>query len=68
LVTMNITRGPFSANVEPIYVAGRRQGEFQVVVSRYGTPLYERLEGDFEEALRLAKAYVDWELDNYTDT
>ena len=65
---MNITRGPFSANVDPIYVAGRRQGEYQVVVSRYGTPLYAQLESDFEEALRLAKAYVDWELDNYTDT
>ena len=65
---INITRGPFSADVDPICVAGRRKGEYHVVVSLYGTPLYEQLESDFEEALRLAKAYVDWELDNYTDT
>jgi hypothetical protein len=66
IVNMNITRGPYSANVAPIPL-GKRGIGFQVVVCRYGTPLYEHSESDFEEAIRVAKAYIEWELDNHTD-
>jgi hypothetical protein len=65
---VNITRGPYSANIDPICIAGRYQAEFEIVVSRYGMPLYHQLESDFEEAMRVAKAYIDWEVANYTDS
>jgi hypothetical protein len=64
---MNMSRWPYSADVDPIDVTGSRQGEFQIVESRYGTPIYEQLEDDFEEAMRVAKAYIDWEVDRQTD-
>lgn len=64
---MTITRGPYSANIDPVYIAGRRQIEYQVVVCRYRTPVYVQSEDDFEEAMRVAKAYVEWESDQYTD-
>lgn len=32
LVTMNITSGPYSANVEPVHVARKQQTEYEVVV------------------------------------
>lgn len=66
--TMKITRGPYSANVDAIQVAGRRQAEYHVVISRHGTPVYEQLEDDFEGAMRVAQAYIDWRLDGHTDT
>jgi uncharacterized Zn finger protein len=65
---MNITRGPYSANVDPTHAVGRQQSEFQVIVSKYGMPIYKHVEMDFEEAVRVAKAYIDWELDKETDT
>lgn len=67
-MTVNITRGPFTANVGSVRVFGKQQTEFQILVSRYGTLVYEQLENDFEEAVRVAEAYINWELDQQTDT
>jgi len=64
---MNITRGPYSVNVDPIRIIGRPGAEYQVVVSRYGHPVYEHLEHDFLDAMRLAQAYIDWEVENHSD-
>jgi hypothetical protein len=64
---MKITRGPFSADVNPIHIAGETQPGYQVAGSRYGIPVYEQLESDFEEAMRIAHAYVDWQLGHHTD-
>jgi hypothetical protein len=63
---MNITRGPYSANVDPIYLAAKHRAEYQVVISRYGTPVYQQMEDELEEAMRVAKAYIDWQLDKDT--
>ena len=65
---MNITRGPYSADVDPVSIGRRHRTEYKVVVSRYGTPVYEQLEDDFEEAMRVAKAYIDWQVEKHTDT
>jgi hypothetical protein len=66
--TMVINRRPYSANIDLIRMAGRGPAGYQVVVSRYGIPLYGHLEIDFEEAMRVANAYIDWELKHHTDT
>lgn len=35
--------------------------------TRYGAPVYEQVEDNFEEAIRVVRAYIDWQLDNHTD-
>jgi hypothetical protein len=65
---MNITRGPYSADVGPVYIGGRRRTEFQIIVSRYGMPVYEQMEYDFEEAMRVAGAYIEWQLEQHADS
>ena len=65
---MLITRGPYAANVNPLPLGSGRTGDYRVVVTRYGAPLYEQLEHDFEQALRVARAFVDWEWENHTDS
>jgi hypothetical protein len=63
---MNITRGHYSAEIDPIHIVGRKHAEYRVVVSRYGMPVYDNCEVELQEAMRVAKAYIDWELDNRT--
>jgi hypothetical protein len=64
---MNISFGPYSADVDPIVVAGKRPLGYHVAVSRSGTLLYEQLEQDWEEAVQVALAYINWELDHYAE-
>jgi hypothetical protein len=40
--TMNITRGPYSANVDPIYLEAKHRAEYQVVISRTEHPFTNR--------------------------
>jgi len=64
---MNVSYGPYSASVDQVFVAGIGHSQYHIVLSRYGTPLYEQIEVDFEEAIRVANAYIEWELAHQTD-
>jgi len=65
---MNITRGPYSADVGPVYIGSGRRTEFRIIVSRYGIPIYEQVEHDFEEAMRVAGTYIEWQIKQHTDS
>ena len=65
---MNITRGPYSADVGSVYTGDGRRTEFRIIVSRYGIPIYEQLEHDFEEAMRAAGEHIEWQMERHTDS
>lgn len=39
-----------------------------MVVFLHGTRAYEQVERDFEEAVRVANAYIEWRMKQYTDS
>jgi hypothetical protein len=51
--------GHYLAAVVPISDQGRRRG-YQVLVFRQGNEVYEETEQSLEQAIRTARAYLDW--------
>jgi len=51
--------GHYLAAVVPISDQGRRTG-YQVLVFRQGNEVYEETEQSLEQAIRTARAYLDW--------
>jgi hypothetical protein len=60
-------RALFSRRWSCLY-RGRRRTEYQIVVSRYGIPIYEQPEYDFEKAIWAAKAFIEWQPEQHTDS
>jgi len=58
----HIICGNYSAEIFPIYRNWVVQPLYRVAVYNQGDLIYENLEGDPSEAVRVAEACIDWQL------
>ena len=59
--------GHYFAAVVPITNKENRSG-YQVLVFRQGNEVYEETEEDLDQAVRTAKAYLDWQAEQDCDS
>ena len=58
----HIICGNYSAEIFPIYRSWVAHPLYRVAVYNQGDLIYENLEGDPSEAVRVAEACIDWQL------
>lgn len=54
--------GEYSAEIFPIHRKWTGHALYRVVVYKHGDLIYENLEADPSEAMRVAEACIDWQL------
>lgn len=59
--------GHYLAAVVPIQVPENRS-EYEVLVFRQGTEVYQETEQNLEQAIQTAKAYLDWQAEQDFDS
>jgi hypothetical protein len=62
VLMQQIVCGDYSAEISPIYRNWTGQALYRVAVYKHEDLIYENLEGDPCEAVRVAEACIDWHL------